>query len=241
MDDKEPRESGRITISDVAEALNISKTTVSRAISGKGRIGEETRKKVLDYIETHNYKPSPLAKGLAQSKTYNIGWVMPGDSEVTDLPFFQRCMIGISEAVAFQDYDILLIMVYEDDMSQLQRVVENHKIDGLILGRTLIRDDRIKYLKQTDLPFVAIGSTEEPNVAQIDNDHIAACRELTSILIMKGMKKFHKLVFPCRVEPRDGLVENEYFGFGNENARYRDSSFLSARKLERQPVRHIRA
>ena len=61
-----------------------------------------------------------------------------------------------------------------DDMSQLQRVVENHKIDGLILGRTLIRDDRIKYLKQTDLPFVAIGSTEE----------------LTSILIMKGMKKF---------------------------------------------------
>ena len=77
-----------------------------------------------------------------------------------------------------------------DDMSQLQRVVENHKIDGLILGRTLIRDDRIKYLKQTDLPFVAIGSTEEPNVAQIDNDHIAACRELTSILIMKGIKKF---------------------------------------------------
>ena len=50
-----------------------------------------------------------------------------------------------------------------DDMSQLQRVVENHKIDGLILGRTLIRDDRIKYLKQTDLPFVAIGSTEETN------------------------------------------------------------------------------
>ena len=77
-----------------------------------------------------------------------------------------------------------------DDMSQLQRAVENHKIDGLILGRTLIRDDRIKYLKQTDLPFVAIGSTEESNVAQIDNDHIAACRELTSILIMKGMKKF---------------------------------------------------
>lgn len=190
MDDKESKESGRITISDVAEALNISKTTVSRAISGKGRIGEETRKKVLDYIETHNYKPSPLAKGLAQSKTYNIGWVMPGDSEVTDLPFFQRCMIGISEAVAYQDYDILLIMVYEDDMSQLQRVVENHKIDGLILGRTLIRDDRIKYLKHTNLPFVAIGSTEEPNVAQIDNDHIAACRELTSILIMKGMKKF---------------------------------------------------
>lgn len=45
-----------ITISDVAEALGVSKTTVSRAISGKGRIGEATRQKVLQYIEEHDYK-----------------------------------------------------------------------------------------------------------------------------------------------------------------------------------------
>ena len=44
-----------ITISDVAEALGVSKTTVSRAISGKGRIGEATRQKVLAYIEEHDY------------------------------------------------------------------------------------------------------------------------------------------------------------------------------------------
>ena len=66
----ETKESGqKMTISDVAEALNISKTTVSRAISGKmGRIGAETRRRVLEYIEEHNYKPSVIAKGLAQSK-----------------------------------------------------------------------------------------------------------------------------------------------------------------------------
>ena len=58
---------GKMTIADVAEALNISKTTVSRAISGKGRIGAETRRKVMEYIEKHNYKPSVIAKGLAQS------------------------------------------------------------------------------------------------------------------------------------------------------------------------------
>ena len=53
----ETKESGqKMTISDVAEALNISKTTVSRAISGKGRIGAETRRRVLEYIEEHNYK-----------------------------------------------------------------------------------------------------------------------------------------------------------------------------------------
>ena len=61
--------SNNITISDVAEALGVSKTTVSRAISGKGRIGAATRKRVLEYIQEHDYKPNVIARGLAQSKT----------------------------------------------------------------------------------------------------------------------------------------------------------------------------
>ena len=64
--------SNNITISDVAEALGVSKTTVSRAISGKGRIGAATRKRVLEYIQEHDYKPNVIARGLAQSKTFNI-------------------------------------------------------------------------------------------------------------------------------------------------------------------------
>ena len=148
---QEIRENDRVTIADIAEALDISKTTVSRAISGKGRIGEETRARVLAYIEQCNYRPNPLAKGLAQLKTYNIGWVMPGDSDVTDLPFFQRCMTGISEVAATHDYDILLSMVYEKDMSQLERIVCNRKIDGLILGRTLVHDERVAFLKKMNV------------------------------------------------------------------------------------------
>ena len=84
----------KITIADVASALGISKTTVSRAISGKGRIGEQTRKRVMDYIEENNYRPSPIARGLTESKTYNICWAMPGDSGMTSLPFFLRSMAG---------------------------------------------------------------------------------------------------------------------------------------------------
>lgn len=72
----------KITISDVAEALQVSKTTVSRAISGKGRIGEATRQKVLEYIEANDYKPNVIAKGLAQQKTYNIALAIPGDCMV---------------------------------------------------------------------------------------------------------------------------------------------------------------
>ncbi len=179
----------KITIADVAEALGISKTTVSRAISGKGRISEATKKKVFDYIEANDYKPNPMAKGLANLKTYNIGWVIPGDSTITDLPFFQRCMIGVGEVATADDYDLIMILVYDDEMTQLERIVENRKVDGIILGRTLIDDPRVRFLKEKQMPFVVVGSSPEEDVIQIDNDHIRACKELTSILILKGMKK----------------------------------------------------
>lgn len=182
-------EQGRLTIGDIAETLGVSKTTVSRAISGKGRIGEKTRQKVLAYIEENNYRPNPLAQGLAQSKTYNIGWVIPGDSTITELPFFQRCMVGIIEIASQENYDILISMVYDHELDHLRRVVENRKVDGVILGRTLIDDERIRFLKEHDIPFVVIGSCNESGVVQIDNDHVKACRELTSILIMKGIRR----------------------------------------------------
>ena len=172
----ETKESGqKMTISDVAEALNISKTTVSRAISGKGRIGAETRRRVLEYIEEHNYKPSVIAKGLAQSKSYNIGWVMPSDYSVVDLPFFQKCLMGLLEMAAPVDYDVLVCTVSPDDMSQL--------------GRTLVNDAPAEYLKEKKIPFVVVGSMDDDNVVQVDHDHRSACRELTSILLAKGMTK----------------------------------------------------
>ncbi|MDE7252352.1 MAG: LacI family transcriptional regulator [Acetatifactor sp.] len=183
------KDAGHITISDIANDLNISKTTVSRAISGKGRVGAKTRERVLAYIEKYNYRPNPLARGLANLKTYNIGWVVPGDSDVTDLPFFQRCMTGVCEVAAGNDYDILLSMVYEKDISQLERIVQNRKVDGIVLGRTLVEDPCVDFLKEMDIPFVVIGSTPTGDVVQIDNDHVAACSELTSILIMKGLRR----------------------------------------------------
>jgi DNA-binding LacI/PurR family transcriptional regulator len=182
MDDK------NITINDVAEALGVSKTTVSRAISGKGRIGEQTREKVLAYIKEHNYRPNVIAKGLAQSKTFNLGLVLPGDYNIVELPFFQKCMLGISELASAEDYDVLISMVTAQDITQLERAVTNHKIDGVILTRTLKKDRPMAYLKEKKIPFVTIGSTEDANVVQIDNDHRSACRELTARLLGQGIR-----------------------------------------------------
>lgn len=179
----------KITIDDVASALGVSKTTVSRAISGKGRIGEATRNKVLAYIQENNYKPNSIAKSLAESKTFNIVVVIPGDYNLVDLPFFQKCLLGISEFASTFNYDVLLCVCYENDMSQLERIIDNNKVDGVILTRTYVEDKAEQYLLDKQVPFVVIGTSLNAEVIQIDNDHRGACKEMTALLIMKGFKR----------------------------------------------------
>ena len=182
-------ENKTLTIADIADALGVSKTTVSRAISGKGRIGSETRERVLKYIDAHNYTPNVIAKSLAQNKTYNLAVVMPGDYELIDLPFFQNCIMGIQEIASSFDYDMLLTVCNNADVTKLERIVRNRKVDGVILLRSFMDDVQVEYLQEKNIPFVVAGSSNYKGVVQVDNDHRAACRELTSILLMKRMKK----------------------------------------------------
>ena len=180
MDDK------HLTISDIAEELGVSKTTISRAISGKGRISEATRLKVQEYIKQHDYRPNVIAKSLAQSKTFNIGVVLPADTNIAEVPFFQSCLMGICDVAVGFEYDVVVITTTEDDISQLKRVVQRNKVDGIILTRTTINDLATAYLKETNIPFVVIGSSEDEGVVQIDHNHMEGCAELTSILIKYG-------------------------------------------------------
>lgn len=182
-------ENKTLTIADIADTLGVSKTTVSRAISGKGRIGSETRERVLKYIDAYNYTPNVIAKSLAQNKTYNLAVVMPGDYELIDLPFFQNCIMGIQEIASSFDYDMLLTVCNNADVTKLERIVRNRKVDGVILLRSFMDDVQVEYLQEKNIPFVVTGSSNYKGVVQVDNDHRAACRELTSILLMKRMKK----------------------------------------------------
>lgn len=179
----------KLTINDIAEELKVSKTTVSRAISGNGRISQSTRQRILKYIETNNYKPNVIAKSLAKSRTYNIAVAIPGDYSLVDLPFFQQCLMGISKIASSLDYDVLISGVKDSDRSQLERIVSNHKVDGVILTRTLTEDKDIFYLQEKGIPFITIGSSAIKEVVQIDNNHQAGCKELTSILLMKGLRR----------------------------------------------------
>lgn len=179
----------KITISDIAEALNVSKTTVSRAISGKGRISEETRQKVLAYIQEKDYKPNVIAKGLAQQKTYNIALVIPGDCNLVDMPFFQNSMQGICEEASKYDYDVMLVTIAGKDYSNLERMISNHKVDGVILSRSLVKDKAAVFLKEQQIPFVLMGTSKDEDILQVDNNHKAGCCELVMKVLAKGYRK----------------------------------------------------
>lgn len=199
----------KLTLDDIAKELGVSKTTVSRVISGKGRIGNDTKEKVLQYIEEHNYIPNAIARGLAQSKTYNIAVAIHGDYNLVDLPFFQKCIFGISEIASTVNYHTINAIIKGDDISQLESIVENRKVDGVILTRTLMSDKPAEYLKREGVPFVTIGSSLDDEVVQVDNDHRSACKELTSILLMKGMRR----IALVGGDETHVVTQNRYKGF----------------------------
>lgn len=177
----------KYTIEDMARELGVSKTTVSRALSGRGRIGAETAERVRRLAKEQGYRPNVLAQGLARNKTNNLGIVIP--LEDTDVPFFKECLNGICEEAAAYDYDIIVSIAKENSLTQLHRLVMNNKVDGFILTRALVNSSEVQFLKEYGVPFLVIGPSSGLDVVSIDNPNREASRELTEFLLMKGLRR----------------------------------------------------
>lgn len=221
------------TLDNIAKELGLSKTTVSRAISGKGRISEETRKQVADFIREIGYTPNAMARSLAKNKTYNIGLVFPRDSSVEEMPYFQNVMIGASEAAADYGYDILIIMADNDDIKALERAVQNRKVDGVIVTRCE-KDSKInKYLYENKFPSVIMGRPEE-NLLFVDNDNQGASTRMIETLINRGCNNIALLggneKFFVTQSRLNGFVD----GFANCGLKYNpENVYLNMHNLER--------
>ncbi len=178
------------TVSAIAQELGISKTTVSRALSGKGRVSADTRQRVQQYLEQSGCAADALGRP-ARRVTHNIALVIPNQFIQLDLPFLRKCMGGVARMADQRGYDVLLCYCGRDDNSsaQLRRQLSNHKIDGVILSRTVTEDPCLALLKQYHTPFVAIGRTKEEDVIQIDNDQVGASYEMTRLLLQSGMRR----------------------------------------------------
>lgn len=183
------KETSAVTIADIAEKLGVSKSTVSRAINCKGRIGAETRRKILEMAESCNYIPNSMAKGLVLRRTFNIGVVVPRDADKGDIPFFQNCLVGISEASYKLDYDVVLVVQNGNDITPLRRLVTNRKVDGVILTRLEENDESVRYLKKEGIPFLVFGTSDDDDVYQIDSDQVSGCFEMTKFMISKGCSR----------------------------------------------------
>lgn len=175
-----------MTIDDIARDLGVSKTTVSRAISGKGRISASTREKVQAYIEKHNYKPNAAAKGLAESRTYNLALVLPKDFIRLDIPFVRQTMSSICEEAFLQDYNVM-VCLSTDDSTPLIRTLDYRKVDGVILTRTVENDRMVDLLSQRNIPFATLGSLpakyQGTALVEADHDQTGGCHAFSKAML----------------------------------------------------------
>ena len=168
-----------LTIDDIARELGVSKTTVSRAISGKGRISAATRERVQAYIEEHNYKPNASAKSLAESKTYNLAIVLPRDFIKLDIPFIRTAMSSIVDEAHTLGYNVMLCLDDDTDSTPLMRTLDYRKVDGVILTQTVEDDHMVEMLTKRGIPFATLGSLPlkyaGAAAVEADHDHIGGC------------------------------------------------------------------
>lgn len=181
-----------MTLDEMARQLGVSKSTVSRALSGKGRIGEETRQRIRNFAGKQ--EKGQVITEVKAGGTHNLGVVFPADVYINGNPYFQECMLGICEAASLLDYNVLLAKGTAQDISEIQKLVEQEKVDGMILTRSLEDDRALRYLTERNFPVGLTGLCHFENVIQVDTDNEGASESLTSLLIGKGFRKFALMV-----------------------------------------------
>jgi len=122
----------RITIIDLAMELNLSPSTVSRALNDRWDVSKETRRKVLEKAEELNYKPNVLSLGLKGFKTFTVGVIIP---EFVN-SFFAEVLNGINSVLQNHDYQILICQSNEDSDQELSniRLLESRFVDGYLVS-----------------------------------------------------------------------------------------------------------
>ncbi|MDR2940772.1 MAG: LacI family transcriptional regulator [Clostridiales bacterium] len=198
----------KVTISQVAQIAGVSTTTVSRVMSRTGRISQATREKVSAIIERLEYQPSAIAKGLIESKTYNIGLVLSDNTEdysYYENNFMQLFIQGAHSYLNKNNYDIVVIEGHENDEKFLEKIIKKQKFDGLILLKNFNSANNILKLKKMSFPFVVIGKPNIPNVNYIDINNYDTVYNITSRLIKSsgsniGFMGFYDELFQNKIK-----------------------------------------
>lgn len=154
-----------ITIRDVAKRLNLSTTTVSRALDGYGDVAEETRQLIVKTADEMGYVPNQAARQLRRRRSDTIGYILPTDTPRFSDPFFAEFIAGLGDDASAHGFDLLVSTAPPGSQAEQQayeRWVHGRKVDGIVLNHMYLRDWRVQYLAQVKFPFVTLERSLDP-------------------------------------------------------------------------------
>lgn len=179
-----------ITIKDIAKALNLSISTVSKALRDSHEISEETKKAVNAYAETNNYKPNPIAQSLKRGLSKSIGVIVCN----IDNNFFSQVINGIESVAYSKDYNVTITQSHESYEREVMTVqhLSSRSIDGLLvsLSAETVNVDHFKKLHAKGLPIVFFDRvTDEIDTYTLISNNYKGAYDATLHLIGQGFKR----------------------------------------------------
>ncbi|MEP7257025.1 MAG: LacI family DNA-binding transcriptional regulator [Flavitalea sp.] len=176
-----------ITIKEIAKKLNISISTVSRALHDHSSIGLRTKKRVQQLAKELNYEPNQTAIFFQQRKTFTIGVIVPQLSEA----FFSEAISGIEDFASMNNYTVLLAQSHDDEEKEKQIIetMKHHRVDGILvsISKNTRTYDHFESLKKFNIPVVFFD-----RIPKMSNIHYVACNmqtgtsEAVDFLLKKG-------------------------------------------------------
>lgn len=157
------------TLKDIADKLNLSVSTVSRAVNNKAYVKEETRKRVLEALEEYNYVPNEIARSLKLQSTKTIAVIIPDICET----FFGEIIKGIDAVVSPKGYSIIVADTNENSENEKNylEMFRQKRIDALVYATVDLSGLHIKeYLPNLITVFIDnIPNLENIDTVTIDN------------------------------------------------------------------------
>jgi DNA-binding LacI/PurR family transcriptional regulator len=183
-----------IGIKRLAEHLNLSIGTVSRALNGRPDVNDETRRRVLEAAAELGYVANQSGRSLRQGTTNAIGFMIESDedSEGNADDFFLGVFDGVQTVLGRHHLDLLVLpcATDEDPHQYLSRMVARRIVDGLIISATHRKDPRIDLLNKARVPFIALGrSATESNHPWIDLDFEGVASQSIDRLVAMGHRR----------------------------------------------------
>ena len=182
----------RITIKQIAQALHVSISTVSKALNDSYEISEETKKRIQDYAKEHKYKPNTLALSLQNKKTKTIGIILPNILN----HFFARVLSGIEKVTNEKGYSIITCITNESYKKEVDtmEMLSNGTIDGFI---TCISEETLKVqnfdhfnrILEEGTPIVMYDRVhKDVKCDKVVTDNIKSAYKATRYLMKSGCK-----------------------------------------------------